>query len=110
MPTLKRQTLLRNVKESIEYGLQHIEYTQQLNKCKAEIIICQAPSPINGDINAAYILRSYETDIAIATCGDIFDVLLPMYGDKTRTSRQHLWKFIRRLESQNILIFNMYRW
>ena len=102
MPTVERQILLRNVKESIQFGLQHIESAQQLNKCQAELITCQAPSPINGDINIAYILRSYQTEIAIATTGDIFDVLLPMYGEKTRTSCQHIWKMIRRLESKNI--------
>lgn len=106
---LKRYELLRNVKDSITYGLQNIEYEQRLYRCSASIIKCQAPSPLYGDIQTAYILRSYSTYIALIIDGDMFDVLLPMYGRRTNTSSQHLRKTIEYLSSKNIEIYNRYK-
>ena len=106
---LKRNELLRNVKDSIAYGLQHIEYEQRLYHCSAWLIKCEATSPLYGDLQPAYILRSYETNIALIIHGDMFDVLLPMYGKRTTTSGQHLSKAIKCLASKNISINYRYR-
>lgn len=109
LTSLERNDLLRNVKDSITYGLQNIEYEQRLYYCSASLIKCEAPSPINGDIQPAYILRSYSTYIALIIDGIMFDVLSPMYGGRTNTSCQHLSKTIKYLSSKNIPVNYRYK-
>lgn len=105
----KRNELLSNVKDSIQYGLQHIEHEKRLYSCTAWLIKCEVPSPLYGDLQPAYILKSYETYIALIVHGDMFDVLLPMYGERTATSGQHLSKTIKYLTSQNVPVNYRYR-
>lgn len=88
----KRNELLANIKDSIQYGLQHIEYEKRLYSCTAWLIKCEVPSPLYGDLQPGYILKSYDTYIALVVHGDMFDILLPMYGERTATSGQHLAK------------------
>lgn len=105
----KRNELLSRVKDSIEYGLKHIETTRRLYTCDALLIKCQVPSPIYGDLQTGYILKSFETYIALIVHQDMFDVLLPMYGKRTTVSGQHFAKTIRFLASQNIEVKYRYR-